>query len=49
MEQNGGNFAATKNADGSTFNPVESCQVCHGSGDLADVKKMHRVGEYRYN
>jgi OmcA/MtrC family decaheme c-type cytochrome len=49
MEQNGGNFAATKNADGSTFNPVETCQLCHGSGELADVKKMHRVGEYRYN
>ena len=49
MEQNGGNFAATKSADGSTVNPQESCQLCHGNGRLADVKKMHRVAEYRYN
>lgn len=49
MEQNGGNFAVTKNADGSTVNPQETCQVCHGSGQTADVKRIHRVGEYRYN
>jgi OmcA/MtrC family decaheme c-type cytochrome len=49
MEQNGGNFEATKNANGSTVNPQESCPLCHGNGELADVKRMHRVAEYRYN
>ena len=58
MEQNGSTFGSftagtglIKNADGSTkaVFAVETCQLCHGNGQTADVKKVHRVGEYRYN
>ncbi len=50
MEQNGGNFAATKLPD-STLNPadVESCALCHGPGRSADVKEVHGVGDFQFN
>jgi OmcA/MtrC family decaheme c-type cytochrome len=50
MTQNGGDFAAGKAADGSLVSSgVETCGLCHGPGRTADVKVVHRVGEFPYN
>jgi OmcA/MtrC family decaheme c-type cytochrome len=50
MEQNGGSFNATKNADGTSDQAAaEACGTCHGSGRTADVKVLHKVGEFHYN
>ncbi len=50
MEQNGGSFNATKNADGTSNEAVaETCQTCHGPGRIVDVKVAHKVGEFQYN
>jgi OmcA/MtrC family decaheme c-type cytochrome len=50
MTQNGGDFAAGKAADGSLISSgVETCGLCHGPGRSADVKVVHRVGEFPYN
>lgn len=50
MEQNGGSFDATKNADGTSNEAAaETCSTCHGAGRAADVKVEHKVGEFQYN
>jgi OmcA/MtrC family decaheme c-type cytochrome len=50
MEQNGGSFNATKNADGTSNEAAaETCQTCHGPGRVVDVKVVHKVGEFQYN
>jgi OmcA/MtrC family decaheme c-type cytochrome len=50
MELSGGSFDAVKAADGTTPGvPLEACGTCHGEGRSADVKVMHRVGEFNYN
>ena len=50
MEQNGGNFAATKLPD-SSLNPadVETCALCHGPGRSADVKEVHGIDDFQNN
>jgi OmcA/MtrC family decaheme c-type cytochrome len=50
MEQNGGDFDATKAADSSTISVgVETCTICHGPGRSADVAEVHGVGEFDFN
>ena len=50
MRQNGGDFDATKAADGVLISSqIETCDVCHGPGRTADVKEMHEVGSFEFN
>ncbi len=50
MTQNGGDFAATKAADGSLVSSgSETCQLCHGPGRVSDVKEAHGVGTFLFN
>jgi OmcA/MtrC family decaheme c-type cytochrome len=49
MLQNGGSKALTKNADGTTAGgPLETCQLCHGPGRVADVKVMHGIDRFEF-
>lgn len=50
MQLNGGDFAATKAADGTLVSAkIESCVVCHGPGRALDVKEVHEVGTFEFN
>lgn len=50
MMQNGGDFAAGKDNTGALISSgVETCQLCHGPGRVADVKEMHGVGGFQFN
>lgn len=50
MMQNGGDFAATKDADSNLISSgVETCELCHGPGGIADVKVVHHVDEFQFN
>ena len=50
MTQNGGDFGATKAADSTLISSgVETCNLCHGPGRIADVKLMHEVGTFKFN
>ena len=50
MEQNGGDFAATKAADSTlTSSGVETCSICHDAGRSADVGEVHGVSDFQFN
>jgi OmcA/MtrC family decaheme c-type cytochrome len=50
MEQNGGDFNATKAADSTLISAqIETCDVCHGPGRTADVKVVHGVETFEFN
>jgi OmcA/MtrC family decaheme c-type cytochrome len=50
MTQNGGDFAASKAADGTLVSgSVETCRVCHGPGKTADVKVVHEIETFEFN
>jgi len=50
MELNGGDFNATKAADGTLVSSeIESCVVCHGPGRTTDVKVVHEIGTFEFN
>jgi OmcA/MtrC family decaheme c-type cytochrome len=50
MKQNGGDFNATKAADSTLISSgVETCQLCHGEGGVADVEAVHHVRDFPLN
>lgn len=50
MQQNGGDFDATKAADSSLISSgVETCALCHGPGRISDVVEAHGVGDFNFN
>jgi len=50
MQQNGGDFNASKAVDGTLISAeIETCEVCHGPGRTADVKVMHEVETFEFN
>jgi len=50
IENNGGSFTATKNANGTSNEAAsETCANCHGPGKPSDVKVRHGVGLFQYN
>jgi len=50
MRQNGGDFNATKAADSTLISSgVETCELCHGEGGIADVEVMHGVRNFPLN
>jgi len=50
MVQNGGDFDARKAADSTLISSgVETCQLCHGPGRVADVEQVHGVRDFPLN
>jgi len=48
MTQNGANFAAVKNANGTLKSPSqESCSVCHAAGAIEDVAVVHKLSSFQ--
>jgi hypothetical protein len=51
MLANGGSQQVAKDAFGRTVPSaaIETCAICHGPGQVADVKVVHKVGQYLFN
>ncbi len=50
MRQNGGDFAAGKSDAGALISTgFETCDLCHGPGNIADVKAKHEIGSFNFN
>jgi OmcA/MtrC family decaheme c-type cytochrome len=50
MNREGGDFAATKAADGTLISSKdEGCVICHGPGRTADVKLVHEIDTFDSN
>lgn len=51
MVQNGGSTAIQKDGFGRSVagSVAETCSICHGPGQTADVKVVHKVASYKYN
>jgi OmcA/MtrC family decaheme c-type cytochrome len=50
MEQNGGDFSATKAADSTLISSgAETCALCHGEGRSADVTVVHGIDTFESN
>lgn len=51
MLLNGGSQQVAKDAFGRTLPgaAVETCSICHGPGQIVDVKVVHKVGQYLFN
>jgi OmcA/MtrC family decaheme c-type cytochrome len=46
IRQNGGSFAATRNADGTLVGPIETCALCHGPGQVSDIRVKHKIDQF---
>ena len=50
MKQNGASDTAVQAKDGTyTLGAIETCSLCHGPGQSADLRVMHKIDQFLYN
>jgi OmcA/MtrC family decaheme c-type cytochrome len=49
MQQNGGVIGGLKLANGQVTNQAETCAICHGPGNTADIREVHKISFYPLN